>query len=278
MIPKAVDRLDYSYIVPKNYSLPYIVFIHGAGGDKSQWEFQVDFLSEKGYGILTISLQNHGESLKDHEININSDTISQSLINNYTEDIVELIIQLGIKNYCLAGHSMGGAIVLNFVLLTEKGAFKDLLPLPKTMFLIASGAKLNVAPVFFDLIRNDFNEALKLMSKFSYGSKTELSVKLKNQKILTNNGSIVLYNDLDSCRYFDVRTDLESIKVPTVILCGVQDQMTPPKFSKFLHETIPNSQLFLIPDAGHFLFQEAPAQVNGIIHKSIQTGMDSNGR
>ena len=70
MIPKAVDRLDYSYIVPKNYSLPYIVFIHGAGGDKSQWEFQVDFLSEKGYGILTISLQNHGESLKDNENNI----------------------------------------------------------------------------------------------------------------------------------------------------------------------------------------------------------------
>ena len=75
-----------------------------------------------------------------------------------------------------------------------------------------------------------------------------------------------------------MRTDLESIKVPTVILCGVQDQMTPPKFSKFLHETIPNSQLFLIPDAGHFLFQEAPAQVNGIIHNSIQAGMDSNGR
>jgi pimeloyl-ACP methyl ester carboxylesterase len=254
------------------------VFIHGSGGDKSQWEAQVDFLSKKGYGILTISLPNHGKSFLDREPTMNEESVNQMLIQGYTWEISNLISYLQLEHYCLLGHSMGGAIVLNFVILTKKGVFLDPPPLPNSIFLIGTGAKLNVAPIFFDLIRNDFNEALKLMGKFSYGSKAEHSIKVKNQNILTNNGHIVLYNDLDACRYFDVRKDLNLIEIPAIIICGDQDQMTPLKFSQYLHENIPNSQLVLIAEAGHFVFQEAPIQVNNIIHDSLRTGKDHNDR
>jgi pimeloyl-ACP methyl ester carboxylesterase len=87
-----------------------------------------------------------------------------------------------------------------------------------------------------------------------------------------------LYNDLDACRYFDVRKDLNLIEIPAIIICGDQDQMTPLKFSQYLHENIPNSQLVLIAEAGHFVFQEAPIQVNNIIHDSLRTGKDHNDR
>jgi pimeloyl-ACP methyl ester carboxylesterase len=271
-----VNKLDYDLINPKNDSLPYIVLIHGAGGDKSQWDFQIDFLSKRKFGILAISLPNHGKSRSDPDISFYENSVSQSLIDDYTHDIIDLISSLDFKNYYLGGHSMGGAIALNFVLLTEKGVIEDPPPSPKALFLVGTGAKLNVAPVFFDLLKTDFKEALRLMSKFSYGTNADLSIKYKNQDILTNNGLIVLYNDLEACRHFDVREDLERIKIPTVIICGDEDQMTPPKFSRYLHENIPNSQIFLIHDAGHFVFQEVPTQVNNIIYKAITSGMYDN--
>ncbi|PWI47288.1 hypothetical protein CEE45_12395 [Candidatus Heimdallarchaeota archaeon B3_Heim] len=276
MVVKVVDNLDYDLIKPKKGSLPHLVFIHGAGGDKSQWDSQIDFLSGKGYGVLTISLPNHGKSISEPNVSLTQDSDGRkSLINDYTNDIVGLISFLELQNYSLVGHSMGGAIVLNFVLLADRGVVNDSQPLPKTIFLIGTGAKLNIAPVFFDLLKDDFNEALKLMSKFSYGSKADRSIKLKNQNILTNNGKSILYDDLEACRHFDVREDLKKIKIPTVIICGDQDQMTPPKFSQYLNENISKSQLFLIPDAGHFVFQEAPTQVNTVIHQTILSGMDN---
>jgi pimeloyl-ACP methyl ester carboxylesterase len=273
-----VDKLDYNLIIPKNDSLPYIVLIHGAGGDKSQWEFQIDFLSKKEFGILAISLPNHGESSSDPDTVLYEDSVSKSLITEYTNDIIDLISSLGLMNYCLVGHSMGGAIVLNFVLLLDKGIIEDPPRPPKVIFLIGTGAKLNVAPVFFDLLKTDFKEGLRLMSKFSYGTNADLSIKQKNQNILTNNGSHVLYNDLEACRHFDVRKDLGRIKILTIILCGDQDQMTPPKFSQYLHENIKHSQIFFIKDSGHFVFQEAPIRVNDIIHKSVISGMANNDR
>ncbi len=267
---EVVDRLDYDQVQPKNSSFPYLVFLHGAGGDKRQWESQIDFFSKNGYGVLAISLQNHGESHSDHNLKLNQESESQELIKIYTNDIAVLISSLKIKNYCLAGHSMGGAIVLSLVISINNGVFQDPPPLPKLIFLIGTGAKLNVAAVFFDLLKDDFSEALKLMGKFSYGDNADLAIKQKNQDILTKNGYEVLYNDLDACRYFDVRQSLTLVNIPTVIICGARDQMTPPKFSLYLHENIRTSRIFIIPDVGHFVFQEAPEQVNEIIYISLQ--------
>ncbi len=267
---KGIDGLDYEFHSPQNELLPNIVFIHGAGGDRTQWDSQVNFLLENGYGTLAISLNNHGESLSALNNSINPVSVNQTLIDQYTREVINIISYLKLESYSLVGHSMGGAIVLNYVLFIKKQEFKKPPPLPAVIFLMSTGAKLNVAPIFFDLLKKDYNEALKLMSKFSYGSKAELQIKQKNQEILTKNGWHVLYNDLDACRYFDVRKDLRLIDIPTIILCGDQDQMTPPKFSRYLHENISNSELFLIEEAGHFIFQEAPNQVNEIIHKSLR--------
>ena len=272
-----VDKLDYDLIKPQNSSLPYIVFIHGAGGDKSQWDFQTDFLSKKGYGTLTISLPDHGKSKTESDF-LTRNSRKPNLIPHYTQKISDLISNLDIEKYCLVGHSMGGGIILNFSLMLEKGIILDLPPLPEMIFLIGTGAKLNVAPVFFDLLKTDFNEALRLMSKFSYGTKADLSIKLDNQKILTNNGMNVLFNDLEACKHFDVRESLNKIKIPAIIICGDEDQMTPPKFSHYLHENLANSQIFLIQEAGHFVFQEVPTQVNDIIYRNLTSGIDNYDR
>ena len=55
---------------------------------------------------------------------------------------------------------------------------------------------------------------------------------------------------------------LKDIKVPTLIMVGDKDTRMPPRFSRLLHATIPNSRLIIVEDAGHCLPMERPEQVH----------------
>jgi pimeloyl-ACP methyl ester carboxylesterase len=250
-----VKNIDYELIEATNKDL-MLVFIHGAGGDKTMWFQQKEFFNKQGYGTLTISLS--GYSAK-----TNGESIS---IQKYTKQVYMLIKELNIRYFVLVGHSMGGAITLNYVLSSNE-------TLPSHIILIGTGATLNVAPVFFDLIKSDFLEALKRMGKYSYSSQTELPIKQFNQEILVKSGSEVLFSDLKTCSKFDVRNEIQKISIPTLIICGEEDKMTPPKLSHFLDEKIPNSKLKVIVNSGHFVFQETPDQVNSYILEFIRSNM-----
>ncbi|TFH33694.1 MAG: alpha/beta hydrolase, partial [Anaerolineales bacterium] len=51
------------------------------------------------------------------------------------------------------------------------------------------------------------------------------------------------------------------IDCPTLVICGSEDQLTPPKYSQFLVEQIADASLVLIPNAGHMVMLEQPEQV-----------------
>jgi len=54
----------------------------------------------------------------------------------------------------------------------------------------------------------------------------------------------------------------DEIEILSLVICGEEDKMTPVKYSKFLLQRIHNSQLLIIPNAGHFVFQEVPDEIN----------------
>ena len=250
-----ISQIDYDQINPDNSDQPTLIFIHGAGGDKKQWHYQYEYFRTKGFGVLALSLPGHG---KTHHSPSNS-------ISDYAKEVYLLISHLKLRNFVLIGHSMGGGICLSYVL-----AFSSLLP--TKLILIGTGAKLNVAPVFFELLDSDFNQALRLMGKFSYATATSVDIKQINQDILAKNGPEILIQDLKACQQFDVRDRLEEITIPSLIISGEEDNMTPLKFSEFLHQKLTNSQLVRVPDAGHFVFQEASNETNNYILKFLRRG------
>ena len=72
-----------------------------------------------------------------------------------------------------------------------------------------------------------------------------------------------------SCQGFDVMESLKTIETPTLVLCGTDDFLTPPKFSEFIHREIKNSRLVMIQDAGHLLMLEKPDEVNKAIEAFV---------
>jgi 3-oxoadipate enol-lactonase len=68
---------------------------------------------------------------------------------------------------------------------------------------------------------------------------------------------------------------LSTIDVPTLLICGDEDVLTPPKESRAMHAAIPGSRLEIIPGAGHVSNIERPAAVNQVLAEFIAVTRDS---
>jgi pimeloyl-ACP methyl ester carboxylesterase len=69
----------------------------------------------------------------------------------------------------------------------------------------------------------------------------------------------------------DRTSDLAGIKVPTLVLVGADDTVTPPDEARAMAEAIPGAQLEIIPDAGHLAPLENPAASNAAILRFLST-------
>ncbi len=59
----------------------------------------------------------------------------------------------------------------------------------------------------------------------------------------------------------DYREGLRDIGVPTTVLVGTHDRLTPPRRARVLAAGIPGAELVVLPDAGHMLPMEEPERV-----------------
>jgi pimeloyl-ACP methyl ester carboxylesterase len=79
--------------------------------------------------------------------------------------------------------------------------------------------------------------------------------------------SIVTYRDWAACNSFDIMTRLNEIHLPTLIICGANDPLTPMKYSQYMHDRIAGSTLRIIPNAAHDVMREQPELVNAAIEE-----------
>ncbi len=63
----------------------------------------------------------------------------------------------------------------------------------------------------------------------------------------------------------DARLHLGAVSCPTLVMCGDSDQLTPPECSREIAALIPGSELVLLPQCGHMLTMERPADVNAAL-------------
>ncbi len=68
----------------------------------------------------------------------------------------------------------------------------------------------------------------------------------------------------------DATPNLATISVPTLVICGAEDALTPVKESEAMHALLPDSQLAVIPAAGHASCVEAPAAFSALLSGFVQ--------
>ena len=82
-------------------------------------------------------------------------------------------------------------------------------------------------------------------------------------------GAAVKLNDLRCCDAFDIMDRVGAIRLPTLVLCGSNDVMTPEKYSHYLHDKIEGSEIRIIEGGSHFVQLEQPEAVNGAIEEFL---------
>ena len=83
------------------------------------------------------------------------------------------------------------------------------------------------------------------------------------QRVLENCRPGVLFNDLSACNAYQnaLTAAANGIAVPTTLILGERDMMTPAKAGKALAAALPNSRTVLLPGAGHMMMVERPDEL-----------------
>lgn len=251
----AQDFNELGYISsqwPLNQDLPTLLMIHGAGMNHAQWQGQMAGLRDHA-NTVAVDLPGHALSAH-HEGN-------QS-ITHYAEILSELARELNSSRLIMAGHSMGGAVCLEFAM-----RYPDQVD---GLVLVNTGAKLRVQQELLQQIRDDYPAFIRHLTRNALGEDTGSQVTEQFAELLMQSETDAVYNDFASCDNFDRLEAVSQIACPALVISSDQDMMTPPKYGEFLADQLEQGEYALIEGAAHISPMEQPEAVNAAILEFLQ--------
>lgn len=232
-----------------------IIFLHGFPFDKTMWHGQLEFL-KSSYRLIALDIRGFGKS---------TDETSHLSMDLFADDVIQFMDTLRIEKAIICGLSMGGFIALNLMkrfphrfsalILCDTQCIADTAEVRENRFKAIE--KIEADGVF------DFNEGFikKVFHKDSIENKKELvrdlrNVVFSNSEQIIKNGLIALAERFETCSI------LNDINIPTLIICGREDEVTPLVQSEMMQASIEGSVLHVIDDAGHVSNLEQPDTFN----------------
>src|SRR6185437_5313560 len=237
---------------PFDPSLPAVVLLHGAGFDHSTWALHSRWFSHHGYNVLAPDLPGHGRS----------SGAPLPTIADMADWTAALIDAAGAAKARLVGHSMGSLIALETAARHPEKI--------SGLSLIGTAATMTVGPDLLKAAEANDQAAIDMVSIWGLGFQAELGGSLapgmwmhsSAQRVLEKCRPGVLFNDLAACNaYQGALAAAAKITVPTTLILGERDLMTPAKAGKALAAAIPNARTIVLPGAGHMMMVERPDEL-----------------
>lgn len=250
-----INKLAVSYIDEGLKNAPAIIFIHGFPLNKTMWSKQVTTLKEN-YRVVAYDIRGHGNS------ETGDDDFS---IEVFVSDLLSLMDALKIDKAILCGFSMGGYIALNAIenyperftalLLCDTNCTEDMPEAKENRMKAIENIKEKGVAQYAD-------ESLKKLF-----APTSISNQIKEvaivREMIMKTTTQSLYKSLTAlAKRKETCSKLHEIKVPTLIMVGKEDIITPPEVALRMHEKIKGSKFHIIENAGHLSNMENPAEFN----------------
>ena len=234
-----------------------VVFVHGFMGGSQQWQVQRDVLS--GAKTYAIDLPGFGE---------NAHIDGFDTIGDYASWVLSELRTQGIHDFHLVGHSMGGMVAQEMVTQSPDAVAR--------LVLYGTGAQ-GVLPGRFETIETSKQRAM-------LDGASETARRIAATWFLHGSGSAAyegcaaiaersriqaILAGLDAMNGWNGVTKLSSCTKQTLVVWGDQDRTYPWTQTQQLWQSIPNSNLAVIPNCAHAAHLEKPALFNQIIKEFL---------
>ena len=190
-------------------------------------------------------------------------------IEEYSHVVQSLITTSGLGSATLIGHSMGSLIGL------ELGNTEQV----DVLVLTGAASEMPVHPELLSAAEATDPKAFELVTAWSFGKPAHLGghpgagvwMTGGGHRLLQRSPVGVLGTDLTACNQYDHgKAAAAAVSVPTLILSGSKDRMTPPKANRALADIVPNAQLDVIEGAGHMMMLESPNETLAAFRRFIE--------
>lgn len=242
-----------------------IIFLHGFPYDHTMWKAQIEELSEK-YFCVSYDIRGLGESPVGD---------GQFTMESFVDDLESIMIELKLEKPILCGLSMGGYIGLRALERMEEN-FSEVILCDTRADADGNEGKLKraaaikrintegLAPFAKDFITNCFGDDYKQNNKDEF---EKIIAKSSTFNSVGVKGSLLaMLGRNDTTEY------LNKIKIPTLVICGENDALTPPVIMKAMAEKINEARFVVIKNCGHMSPIENPKEVNEAIKKFLLNG------
>lgn len=221
-----------------------IIFIHGFPLNKSMWNEQLNRFGNQ-YRTIAYDVRGHGESsISDGQYNLDL----------YVEDLVALISHLELEQPIVCGLSMGGYIALR-TLERYPGLFAAVI-LCDTQSAADDNKRKEkrfktIKKIKEEGVRGFCEEfSTSLVSEETYSEHPEKVQRIRD--MICSNSAVGICGTLSALASRpDLSDMLSDIKIPTLLLFGEEDRITPPETGMVMQRQIPGSKFYLIPEAAH---------------------------
>lgn len=240
-----IETKDFRY-VERGEGQP-IVILHGLMGGLSNFRGVYDFFPEKGYRVIIPELPVYDLPLLKTTVKDLAVHLDKFFTSNHLEDVI------------LLGNSLGGHIALLYTKLYPQ----------KVRGLVITGSS--------GLYENAMGESYPKRGDYNY-IKTKSEEVFYDPKVATKEIVDEVYETVNdrnkliktlaiakSAIRHNMAKDLPKMEIPTAIIWGAQDCVTPPNVAEEFNRLLPNSTLYWIDKCGHAPMMEHPDSFNTLM-------------
>ncbi len=239
---------------------PAVVFVHGAGFDRTTWVLQTRYFAHRGFAVAAVDLPGHGRS----------DGEPLGSITEIGDWLAKLIVSAGLEEAALVGHSMGALAAL-----AAAGNHPDRV---SKLALLGIGETMPVHPDLLAAAERNDRLAVQLVAGWSLGAAAHRGghdspgnwLLGSCVRTLERSGPGVLHTDLAACDRFQEAGQLATrVGCPTLFVLGGADKMTPVPSAQGLIAAMEDPEVEILPGAGHMMMVERSQSTNAALERFL---------
>ena len=229
-----------------------VVFLHGVGQDHTVWVLPSRYFTRHGRNVVAVDLPGHGRS----------DGPPLKSIEAMSDWVIGVLDSLSVQTAALVGHSMGSLVALD-----TAARYPDRVD---SLVMVGVSVPLAVSEELMDAAGSGGHDALDMLTYWGHsrsawvgGNETPgIWMTGAYMRLLERCPPGTIAADLIACDGY--RSGLgaaRSVRVPTLVLMGSRDVMTPPRGAQEMIGELAELRTVVFEGAGHALLTERPDEV-----------------